>query len=791
MRGRLRLSAIGGTASITVLARGTCAAAALLTGTSEVFADSNSSTPGGIETVTVTAERREESAQNVPISIIAIDQRDLTSRGVRTAEDLISVAPGLSLQAADGNRGDLVFSIRGEGRVFGQSADGVVTYFADVPDFANQLYDLNSVQVLKGPQGTLFGRNTLGGAVLLVPRVPTEDPEGYLMARVGDYGRHDFEFGAGGGLIGDKLMVRVSGQYLADDGYTKNLYNGKDLDNQNRLSLRGSIVANPFSWLENSTIVQYSTLDENGSGLVLANINSTPSITSTINPSLAAFFPGTIVLLPQVQADLAAQQARGPRSVSLDGKEGNSFRSIGVINTTTADLGDSYVLKNIFSYRRYRTGAALDWDGTPLPIAQTINPDFWTDEITEELQFQGHWAVLHGLDDTSGLYYESVTAPDYTLFDFTSFQPYPSGSPPTTLAPGLFLPQGPLHVLSLHDFTKSFSRAAYTQFTLKATEALALTFGIRETWDDRSGGSQTAIKIPGYGFPNDLLLEPATSGHVSGSATTWNVSALYSVTDDLNLYATVRRGYKSGGVNPTTVGTGSQFLPEFVTDYEIGTKYQGHLGSWDLVASIDGFYDDYKNIQRSIVTSLIPVATITENAAAGTTKGVDVGVVVAPMTALSLSANYTYLDTSYSKYFDPVLGDLTHSLYPNAPVHQFSATAKYTLPIDESYGTVSALASFYYQSSQAFYQTNRLNGVPANDLGVPGAVAPGYSLLNLRVDWQHIFGGKFGAALFVNNVSDTAYIQGDINLQGYGPSFVNANVYGPPRMFGVEIRYDY
>src|SRR6202000_2861512 len=196
---------------------------------------------------------------------------------------------------------------------------------------------------------------------------------------------------------------------------------------------------------------------------------------------------------------------------------------------------------------------------------------------TEELQFQGHWDVLAGLDNTSGLYYESITAPDYTLFDFTTFQPYPSGTPPTDLGFGLFLPQGEFHALSLHNFTKSFSRALYTQFTLKPVERLAVTFGIRETWDSRSAGSQSAYELPGYGLPNDLLLLPPTSGKVDGSATTWNVNALYSLNDDLNVYATVRRGYKSGGVNQTTVGAGSEFQPGFVTNFEAGLKDQGRI----------------------------------------------------------------------------------------------------------------------------------------------------------------------------------------------------------------------
>ncbi|WP_260581920.1 TonB-dependent receptor plug domain-containing protein [Sphingopyxis sp. PET50] len=148
--------------------------------------------------IIVTARRRDEAEQDVPMSITVVGQKDLNERGVRTIADLPSVAPGLTTSYQAGRRGELIFSQRGQGQAFGGSAPGVATYFADVPDFGTAIYDLSNVAVLKGPQGTLFGRNTTGGAVLLTPAAPEDEWGGYLVGRLGDYKRRDVEFAVTG-----------------------------------------------------------------------------------------------------------------------------------------------------------------------------------------------------------------------------------------------------------------------------------------------------------------------------------------------------------------------------------------------------------------------------------------------------------------------------------------------------------------------------------------------------------------------------------------------------------------
>jgi len=724
--------------------------------------------------IVVTARRREELEQDVPMSMTVIGQEDLTSQGVRTIADLPSVAPGLSTGYTAGRRNDLTFSQRGQGQPFGGSAPGVATYFADVPDFASQIYDLSSVAVLKGPQGTLFGRNTTGGAVLLTPARPEDEWGGYLTGRVGDFERRDAEFGVTGPL-GDNLAVRLSGQYLSREGYAINLFDGSDVANENKFSLRGAVLWQVTPNIENYTILQYARTAERGADNQIRYINTLPAIASPFNPALAP--PGTIDYSVEGPQVVAEQLARGPRVINVDGGHYNYFRSDGVINTTTIDLSSNLTLKNIFSWREYDDGQTFDFDGSPLPIANTYNPIFETTQKTEEIQVQ--WR-RDGFELTAGYYYEDRDTPNYTQFDFTTFWPYPTG------AFGPLPEQGVYHAVSFDVFAHSRSQAVYAETTFGVTDRLNLTFGVRQTHDEREGGNSTAIATSA----GTLITASVKAGEAEFDATTWNASAVFQATDDFNLYASIRRGYKAGGVNTTTTGDGLIFDPEYVTDYEIGAKYAGFVGDWRVSANVDIFYDDYSDIQRNVVLPGAVVATQTENAAAATITGADIQLRVSPNEFLDLGLAYTFVDAGYDAYSEPVFGDLSKSIFPQTPEHQVNFDVRVAFPIPEEVGELSMRADVYYQSKTAFVVTNTLNGTPANDLAVPTSVTPDYTLVNLRADWDNVMQSNLGIGVFVTNATDEEYIIGNGNLLN-GPSFASTYSYGAPRMWGVELRYKF
>lgn len=707
----------------------------------------------GFQDIIVTARRQSESAQNVPISIIAVDEKSLQEKGIRTANDLPQVAAGLSVQNTSARKDDTTFSIRGQGQTFGQNSPGVVAYFADVPDLATQIYDLENVQVLKGPQGTLFGRNTTGGAVLFVPRKPGNELNGFVLGRFGEYGRRDVEGAIGGALIKDKIMVRVSGQLLRRDGYTHNIFNNTDTDDENKLSLRASLVIRPVDWFESYTIYQYAKVDESGSGVSIGGYDPT-------NANIAP-------LGSQIAALIAAQRARGPRIIDVDYPLSNGLVSSGVVNTTSISLGEHVTLKNIYSIRRSRTRVDFELDGSRLPLLQDHIPYGRLRQRTEEVQAQGHWGILQG---TVGYYDEKRTTPSQVGFDVIEY----------------ITPIGPIHAINHSAASDNTSRAFYGEFTVIPIESVSLTGGIRRTTDFRSAGSRTDVITP---FGTQLGTATFNSG--TFKATTWNLNALYKVTPDLNTYVTVRRGYKSGGFNGTALNAADQFFrPETVTDYEAGVKYSARVGGVRVRTNVDLFYDDYKDIQRYVNLATSPPSTVTRNAASGTIYGLDADVMIAPSPIFDLTVRYSYLHAKYGSYTDAALGDLSNSRFPNSPTHQLNVVPRFTIPTAAHAGQITLQSNIYYQSLIAFDPANVLNGNPAVAISVPGATAPGYARFDLRIDWHRVMGSPISLAAYVRNVTDKVYITGSNNQL---PSFagVVSYLYGEPRMIGGEVRVDF
>jgi iron complex outermembrane receptor protein len=742
--------------------------------------DSSGGTPG-LEEIIVTARRRDENLQVVPISVAVLNATQLDQQSVLTASDLSRAVPGLSIQSTAANRADTTFSIRGQGETFGEAAPGVVPYFAEVPNFgsastsggAPPIYDLQSVQVLKGPQGTLFGKNTTGGAILFVPQMPTDQFDGYIDSRFGNYGTADVEGAFGGPIVGDKLMFRVSGQSLNRAGYTIYQLDGAKLDNLNRQSGRGILTFKPVENFENTTIVQIQRNRENGSGAVLTGISLDPAINV-----------GAVAVAPQLQQQLAEQQSLGIHRVL--GNDPNHFvvrNSEGGINTTTWKVDDLLTFKNIASYTESQAGQSYDLDATNLTLLHVLNPaGNINKQLTEEFQAQVHVGPVNGV---LGYYYEDVWNP-YALG-------YRIQEPSSGLGP--LAAFGPIADIGDYGSGESKSRAVFGQVDWKATEQLALTAGARYTSDPvTSGVSNTVLFLPQVPPPFGPVLTLQSSPQLNHTfdAVTWNVAADYTVNPNLNVYGTVRKGFKQGGFNGTALlPADKSFQPEFNTDYELGIKGEGEVGGWRIRYAADGFYDHYTNIQRfeNIVELGIP-QTITKNAAAGYIAGAEFQLTVIANQYLQVTAAYTYLDAKYTDWTDPVNGNLSGQRFPNTPQSQLTVTPLVTIPIPANAGTVTAQSNIYYQSSIATDPFNLPNGVPTVDLDALGAnLAKAYTRVDFRTDWAHVYGSRFSAALYVTNAFNKAYIIGTDNQMNAAAGTVSA-LYGEPRMYGIELRYD-
>jgi iron complex outermembrane receptor protein len=784
-----------------------------------------------LDDVVVTARRRDEALQNVPIAVTALSGADLVRRGVDSVDNLRNVTPGLNIGGL--RRDDASFFLRGQGPGpvgTARGFPGVATYFAEVPTQlagSGTMFDLRNVQVLKGPQGTLFGRNTTGGAVLFEPMAPTDQSEAYAKVSVGNHQFYEFEGMVNAPLKPDQVEVRIAGQISRRQGFTQSIITGQHLDDRNFEAIRATLLLKPTERLQNTTIVDYRGQDGSGASQVLYAINPAAVLAAPVAVP-AALAPllgvpaGTSVSLPIraggvvnvacLQAALpgcptgpfggavaafqaaygggrfadpalggfyitaptsaflqymATQQAIGPRKNQAPDLTRKKRLNFGVTNTTLLDVTPSITLKNIFGYRKSRLNESLDFDGTPLPsLIQNYTYDSaWQtgfEQITDEFQIQGSLDALN-LKYIGGYYYEN-SKPGFS-----------EQSPGTTL--GVFR-------LSLPDFHDK-SNALFAHLEWSPNALFGLSGGVRKTWDSRmqSLSQETAAGMCTQIDPATGLATCPLSYKAKFSALTYDVTATLTPMRGVMVYATHRKGYRSGGFNlpapvapppdPTRYQT---FGPETLYSYELGLKADWDIGV-PLRTNLSVFYDDYRNIQSGIgaLTAQGQPVQIILSAGKAKNKGVEFETTIEPHRLLRLSGFFSYLDAHATKsLFGPdgapaVIAGRQRSL---SPKFKYGLSAVLSLPVPEDYGQVNLSADWAWQSKNR--NPNIVTTAP---------FYPSYGVLNARLEWRDAFRKGVDVAVFGSNLLDKEYVQGGYPLGNLG---VEAAVYGEPRMFGVS-----
>jgi iron complex outermembrane receptor protein len=838
---RFRMAALAASASITALSWG---GGALAQTAAEPHASS-------IEEVVVTARRREESLQAVPLAVTAISGDELNRRDIRSGENLQHVTPSLSVASAFGQETGFV-SIRGLGTTYSGTVanPGVTTYFAEVATPGGVVtpatyFDLQNVQVLKGPQGTLFGRNSLGGAVLFEPKRPGNEFEGFVQGVAGNYQRKEVEGAVTIPIIEDKLSVRLAGQVAKRDGYQKDYITGRTYSNRDYQSARATVLWRPTDDIENLFIASYLNSKNHGMGFVPYYVNM-------------ASLPGTYLLATTLLGQpvnlgtyLAQQNARGPYSVATNSKPGGGTKVWSVQDTLTFHLNDTLTLKNIASYSRMKqTFSREDYDGTPYPIFGQISTpkDFrfplpgggFTDtatpinsggdfinqkSFTEELQLQA--SLLDGdLTFTSGVYYQKDKPVTYGLNLQQQFL-LPSnvnGLTGTTLAR-----------------TTASSKSVYSQGTLNlgalsdSLNKLKLTVGFRHTWDKVTGvanafkfgtpdvfnlafrtplpavGSCTYLPAPGdvySGAPYDCI----TRVTQKGEANTWNVSLDYQITPEHLVYVATRRGYKAGGVNQSGPPVLRAYEPEQVTDVEAGFKGDWRIGdNISLRTNLAIYYARQKNIQRiNSITYLGQTTAPVITGSTGDLYGGEFEFILQAYDRLTISGFYSHTHFKWDKLIDPFTVDaatgLARACRAGDPGFQFFDVRAGAQGVCESEldlkGVYTPLHKYSLSVRYAVlkseekgelslnanyvYQTAQLSGI----YSVGGSdYIKGYGLLNASVDWDHIMGSRVSASVFGTNLGDQNYAQGIFSTSvqlGFSTRTI-----GEPKMYGVRLRYEF
>ncbi len=640
---------------------------------------------GAIEEVVVTARRRPEDAQKVPVAITSISGNDIRIDRIQSAQDLQNFAPSLSVAAQLGSRDNNVFTIRGQSQPFGGADPGVQTYFAEVPFNAGgpgTEYDMENIQVLNGPQGTLFGRNTTGGAVLFEPTRPTLDAiGGYIDASIGNYAMKEFQ-GALNIPIGDTLAIRIAGDVEHRDGYTRDVTNGEDLDSEDFGSFRVSALWQPSSHFQNYAVFDYLGDHNTGTSAELTGVN-----TNTFN-NLATQFLGAPCTVPPTSAQcgaleafegelvdaLHAQQALGPRKTMSDIPLFYRRDSYTAVDIARYDLNDDLYIRNIFGYVVDKEQPAFDYDGSALPILDIPNSRAWesnTYQVTEEAQLGGK-ALSDSLNWIFGFYTELDRPNGYSEVERETLGGAQfMGSP--------FFGFGNTEIDQLNN--GGTSDAVYGSATYDASSwirGLSFTAGGRYTWDHKFAESRDCISIDAtlpcpFPITSTSPFVSTTEQSAHFRAPSWTLAANYQVTDDTMVYATYRRGYKSGGFNS---GAGvaatdfAEFQPEYLTDVELGTK-----NNWTILGvpgrtNFDVYYGWYDNVQKNDeipielilpnpggpalppITEIEPAA-LTFNAARAHIKGAEFQSTFVPDANFEVNVFYSYTDATYDKFVLP------------------------------------------------------------------------------------------------------------------------------------------
>ncbi|WP_439134183.1 TonB-dependent receptor, partial [Pseudomaricurvus sp.] len=795
-----------------------------------VTAQSDQESMRFLEEVVVTARRREESQQDVPIAVTSMGQDFLREQNITQIEDLGTHVPSVRISSAGTGTNQPLVTIRGQrpSEAAIQLDPAAPIYFNDVvmlPSVGTNLamYDLQNVQVLKGPQGTLFGRNSTGGALLMTPTRPGDALGGYVEAKMGNYDLMSIE-GAIDVPITDQLSMRLVGRKVERDGYQENIadtsLNGNRARGEDSEGLRLS-VSYLGDRLSNLTVLSY---DKNESGSPVAQTRGVNTSTQG-GGTMAAVWPE---YLSAVQEIVDRDDPWKYKSdVDSTDKVENTFAS----NTVEFELSDNLSVKNILGYRKVEYSSGNDADGTLLPISGSItsnnspgSPDYTdsgyglgitgadhnpteatptiAEQFTAELQLLGT-AFDERLDWIAGAYWSQMEGTSNQSLQQIGGRwvgiPAFGGFP----FPGVYEVNS---TTALNTGTGLFAEGTY-----RFSDEWSLTAGLRQSWDEREltvrkftsnaglANLSCAIHAPGV-TPSTDPRNPNANALPSDACErtveeefddpTWRLSLNYMPSDAILLYGSVSTGYKAGGFNSrgTDDSTLQPFDPEAVTTYELGSKIDWSLGDVPVRTNAALYWQAYEDIQQ---TKPIDVggalATQTVNAAKADIRGFEVDITAMPTDNLSLSLSYSFVDAEYKENESSVPDgagglytfDTSDNDFVYIPENTMTAAATYTFPMDASLGEMSVTASYYWQDDMTThalagdfseFQSNGIVNPAARwtddnvELAESVSQVDSYGVWNLRYDWRNIMGSNFDFAAYMNNVADEEYVLGGLNV---------------------------
>lgn len=700
-----------------------------------------------IEEVIVTARKKSESAQDVPISIATFDSKSIRENGFDSTLSIDDKVPNLEIKTFGGQPNMFIRGV-GNNDFNATTVSPVSIYFDDVVmgltgSQVAQVYDVERIEVLRGPQGTLFGRNTTGGAILFHSNPPVPGFEAGLNATVGNYGRKDFEGYLNAPLVKDRLLFRMAAKSEYSEGDRVNLYDGKDANGVEDYSGRIRLRYLPSDQLQ-VDLNAHTHIDRSDfkQGKPIGTFPGNTNVLGYADP-----YPGST------------------RKLNFNGKNKHDIDEYGTALTVRYDHGDT-TLKSITAYENSETEYCGDFDHSPLSLDEIC---FLTDgdQFSQELNVNAR--LGDDMDLVAGAFY---------LTEDLSYDTFAN----------LFgaLPVGqslPLRAASKRD-TKTW--ALFSELTVNLSDAWSVNAGLRYTHESKDADlySSAILNLYDPTAPDvpPIPIIPFMKLSDNWGAVSGRLAVNYKFNDDVMTYASISRGFKSGGFNlgaffdPNEVTTVD---PEYLVAYELGLK--STFADRRVQLNVATFYYDYTDLQVltfvSGSTPANPLVFALENAADAEIYGAELELKAHLTEGLEFSAGVGNLHTKYKNFESMVGGDLSGNKLPGAPEWNTNLALAYDYTFDNNM-TVRLQGDYSYASKRYF---NSFQQDAISSRGSYKLFGARISLISADDDWT--------IALWGRNLTNEDYVVDSTDLSGvfgFIPLF-----YGDRRSYGLDLTYHY
>jgi len=710
-----------------------------------------------LEEIIVTAQKRAQSLQEVPVAVTAISGDDINDAGITGLADISRQTPGFSMTQF--NLAEPQMFIRGIGSTQDSAgSDAPVAMFIDevyigrAGGASMELYDIERIEVLRGPQGTLFGKNVVGGAISVHSAKPSDELMAKLGGTLGSDGLTSIK-----GLVNGALSDSVAGKFAFSkkdtDGYAQNITTGQSTHDVDNISTRGQLFIQASDTLDITLAADYSKDNNNGNCRVVGSLDldSRP-------------------LVPLYQAAVNATTGGDIRECASDAVSYQERDVSGVLAKLEWDLPLGQ-LTSISAYRQSDYRWLDDLGGLPAAVLPLVVQDAAqekAEQISQEIRFTSD---LDGsVQFLAGYFHmrETVERGERFYSQVGSLDPTSPYGPNGPLGAAVYVGGD---VEFLQD-VESTSHAFFGQADFELTEDLSVTLGARWSYDKKRA-IQTAIDHEGLGHAGvPLNLNAPYHGEASEDweAFTPSFSVNYHINDDSFVYLTLAEGYKSGafpGQSTNLEFALTPLAPEQATNLEVGAKTEWF--DQRLRLNISAYKMDYKDLQ---VFSLRGFNLISDNAEA-TSQGLDVEFVAALTENLQISGSWSYLDAEYDQYFSGE-EDYSGNQLPNAPSHSRNIALSYLQPL-ETGGEVEFALSYDYKSSFFFDPDNSI-------LRKEDPV----ELFNGSVTWQSA-DQDWQVTAWGRNLGNEEYRAHSV-VSGFAGT---VDLYAPPRTYGLTVEHNF